>query len=113
MGAQMFGVGGDRPQGFGGHLKQQLIDHRLIVIGNGSDRRRQGEHDVVVLDRQEVGLAGLEPTPRRIALAFRAMPVTAGVIGNFVMPAGTAMQHMPAQLGAAAAFDGRHHLELA
>jgi hypothetical protein len=41
------------------------------------------------------------------------MPVTAGIIGNIVMPAGTAMQHMPAQFGTAAAFDGRHHLKLA
>jgi hypothetical protein len=41
------------------------------------------------------------------------MPVSAGVVGDLDMVAGLALQHMTAQRLTAAAFDGRHDLELA
>ena len=47
----MFGIGGDGQQGLGGGLEQQIIDDGLVLIGDIGDGRRQGEHDVVVLDR--------------------------------------------------------------
>jgi hypothetical protein len=48
----MFGIGGDGAQGFGGDIEQQAVHHGLVVIGDGADRCRQGEHHVVILDRQ-------------------------------------------------------------
>ena len=71
-----FGVGGDGQQGLGGCLKQQVIDHRLVLIRDFTDGCRQSEHDVVVLDGQQIGLAGLEPALGGTALAFGTMPVT-------------------------------------
>jgi len=50
------------------------------------DGRGQGEHDVEVGDRQQLGLARIEPVGTRQGLALRAVPVTAGN-GKFPLPA--------------------------
>jgi hypothetical protein len=45
-------------------------------------------------------------------LALRAMPVTAGVVGDLLMRAGRAAQYMPPECRTTTCLDGRHHLEL-
>ena len=37
-GAEVLGVGGDRDQGLGGGFEQQVIDDRLVLIGDVGDR---------------------------------------------------------------------------
>ncbi len=110
--AQMLGIGGDGEQGLTGGLEQDVIDHGLVVIGDIADGSRQGEHDMVVLDGQQIGLAGLEPALGGTALAFWTVPVTTGVVSDLGLVTVVAAQHMSAQRGAAAAFNGRHDLEL-
>ena len=110
--AEMLGVGGDGAQRLRGELEQQVVDHRLVVVGDGTDRRRQREHQVVVVDRQQVGLPRFQPPPRGTRLALRAVPVAAGVVGDLDLITGVAAQYMSPQRRAAALFDGRHHLEL-
>jgi len=39
-------VGGDRQQRLGGHVEEQPIDHRLVLVGDLADRRWQREDDV-------------------------------------------------------------------
>jgi hypothetical protein len=51
-GAEMLGVGGDGDQGLGRDFEQQVIDDRLVVIGEVGDRSRQGENDMKIGDRQ-------------------------------------------------------------
>ena len=67
---------------------------------------------MVIVDRQQVGLPGLQPAPRGTGLALRAMPVAAGVVGDLDLRAGVAAQYVSPQRRAAALFDGGHHLEL-
>src|SRR6266568_9415200 len=67
---------------------------------------------MVVVERQQVSLPGLEPAARGACLALRAMPVTAGVVGDRDLFTGVATQYMSSQRRAAALFDGGHHLEL-
>ncbi len=55
--AQMLGVGDDGDQRVGDGPEQEVVDGRLVLEGDGADRRRQGEDDVVVGSRQEFGLA--------------------------------------------------------
>src|ERR1700694_5323026 len=38
--AEMLRVGGDGTQRLGGNLEEQVIDERLVVVGDGTDRRR-------------------------------------------------------------------------
>src|SRR5690349_8932734 len=68
---------------------------------------------MVVLHRQQIALACLEPASRGGALALWAMAVAAGVIGDLVTPTTFTAQHMSPQRRAAALFDGRNDLELA
>ena len=37
LGAKVLGVGGDRQHGVRGGLEQEIIDQRLVLVGNGSD----------------------------------------------------------------------------
>ena len=71
--AEMFRVGGDRDQRLGGGPEQEVVDGGLVLERDRADRRRQGEDDVIIGDRQEFGLALGEPLPRRRALALRAV----------------------------------------
>src|SRR5215472_10077191 len=52
-GAEVLGVGRDGDQGLGGGFEQQVIDDRLVVIGDVGDRSRQGEDDMEIGHRQQ------------------------------------------------------------
>src|SRR6516165_3104918 len=100
--SEMCRVGSDSAQGLGSELEEQVIDHGLVVVGDSADRRRQGEHHVVVLDRQQVSLSSLEPVAGGARLTLRAMAVTAGVVGDRELLTGAAAQYMSSQRRAAA-----------
>ncbi len=111
-GAEVPGVGGNREHCIGRGLEQQVIDQRLVVEGDRGDLGRQGEHDVEVADREEVGLARFEPGAGGGALAPWAVSVAAAVVGDPPMPAVGAGLDMTAERGGAAMLDRRHDLEL-
>ena len=76
--AQMLRVGGDRGQRLRGGPEQEVVDGRLVLGRDGADRSRQGEDDVIIGNRQELGLAVFEPSPRGGRLALRAVAIPAG-----------------------------------
>ena len=78
-GAEMLGVGGDGDQGLGGGLQQNIVDHGLVLVGDVGDRSWQGEDDVEIGYRQQLGLACGQPVAVGGALAFRARAVSAGL----------------------------------
>ena len=47
-GAEMLGVGRDRHHRLGGRPEQEIVDHRLVLIGDVPDWRWQCEDDVEV-----------------------------------------------------------------
>ena len=110
---QMPRVSGDGLHRFGSCFEQDGVDHRLVAIGQVTDRRWQGKHQMVILDRQQVGLALFEPAMSRATLALRAMPVTAGVVSDLLVLAGRTTQYMTTEYLTTTSLDGRHHLELA
>src|SRR3546814_2717072 len=59
-GAEVLRVGGDGEHRIGGGLEQQIIDQRLVVIGDRGNLGRQREHDVEIADREEISLARSE-----------------------------------------------------
>jgi hypothetical protein len=74
-GTEVLGIGGDREQSLGRGAEQQIVDHRLVLVGDRSNLSGQGEDQVEVADRQQIGLAGGKPVLRRRALALGAMAV--------------------------------------
>ena len=105
-------IGGDGQHRLRRRLEQQVVDERLVLEGDVGDLGRQREHDVEVADRQQVGLALGKPCPRRRALALRAVPVAAGVVGDAPLAAVLAGLDMTAERRGAAVLDRRHDLEL-
>ena len=111
-GAEVLGIGGDREQRLGGGAEQQVVDDRLVLVGDRGDLGRQREDDVEIADRQQIGLAGREPVPRRRALTLWAMAVAARVVRDAAVAALLAALDMAAERGRAALLDRRHDLEL-
>ena len=112
-GAEVPGIGGDREHRLGRGAEQKVVDHRLVLIGDGGDLGRQREDDVEVADRQQIGLARRQPVPCRRALALGAVPVAAAVVGDAAVAAVLARLDMTAEGCGAAGLDRRHHLQLA
>ena len=110
--AQLLRIGGDGLQHLSGHVEQQAVDVGLVLIRQVSDGRGQREDHMVILHRQQIGLAGIEPALGRRALALGAVPIAARVVGHLVSATTLAAQDMAAQRRRAALGDGRHHLEL-
>ena len=67
---------------------------------------------MVIFYWQQIGLPGFEPTFGHTGLAFRAVSVTTGVVGDLIMLTGGAVQHMPTQCRSATLFDGGHDFQL-
>ena len=55
--AEMFGIGGNGEHRLGARLEQEIVDHALVLVGDGGDRAGEREDEVEVADRQELGLA--------------------------------------------------------
>ena len=65
-----------------GGLNEQIVDDGLVLERDRADRRRQGEDDVIIGNRQKLRLALGEPLPRRRALTLGAVTVAAGIVGD-------------------------------
>ena len=108
LGTEMAGIGGERHDGVRRASHQQGVDGGLVLEGDLSRRRRQGEDNVKVRHRQKIGLACGEPVVTRGGLALRTMPVAAGVVGNADCAAVATSFDMSAQRGGPAKLDGTH-----
>jgi hypothetical protein len=73
--AKVLGVNRDGDQGFGGDFEQQVIDNRFVLVGDIGDRSRQGEDDMEIGYRQQLGSAVGEPLLGSGGLALWAMPI--------------------------------------
>ena len=79
---------------------------------DGADRRRQGEDDVIVGNRQKLRLAVFEPLPRRGGLALRTVAIAAGIVGDALVRAIVAALDVSAECCGATGLDRRHRLQL-
>ena len=59
--AQVLGSSGDRTQGLGGSVKQDVVDHGLILVRDRGDRLGQRKDHMEVVNGKEVGLAIFQP----------------------------------------------------
>jgi hypothetical protein len=110
--AQMLRVGGDGGQRLRGGPEQKVVDGSLVLERDGADRRRQGEDDMIVGNRQQLRLAVFEPSPRRGGLALRAVAVVAGIVGDALVRAVRAALDVAAERGGATGLDRRHDFQL-
>ena len=113
-GSEVFRVGRNGEHRLARCPKQQVVDHRLVLIGNVADLGRQREHDVEVGHRQEISLARRHPFARCRPLALGTMPIAATVVGNRgeAAPLVLTARNVPAERRRAAVLDRAHHLQL-
>src|SRR5258707_12755821 len=81
-GSEVLRVGRDGEHRLRRGLEQQIVDHGLVLVGDVANRRRQREDDVEVGNREQLGLARRHPLACCRALALRAVPVAAAVVGD-------------------------------
>jgi hypothetical protein len=80
LGAQMFGISGDREECLGRGSKEEVVEYRLVLQGDGCQTVGERKDDVIVLDGQQLGTACLEPPGFGQGLTLGTVPVTAGVV---------------------------------
>ena len=112
LGAQVLGRRCDRAQGLGGGVKQDVVDHGLILVSDCSDRLGQRKDYMEVFNGKEVCLAIFQPLRTDQGLAFRAVPIAATVVGNALMAAVVALLNMAAESNGAATLDRAHDAAL-
>eukprot|EP01137_Pigoraptor_chileana_P001305 Opistho-2@38753 len=110
--AKVLGIGSDGQHRRRSRPEQEIIDHRLVVERDVGDLGWQGEDDVEVADREQIGLSRLEPRARGGALALGAVTVAAAVVGDAPMSAVFACLDMAPKRRGPALLDRRHDLEL-
>ena len=110
--ADMLGIGGDGLQRLGHGVEQNGVDQRLVLVSYRRDLGWQGEHDVEIWHRQQIGLTGGQPLIARTTLAFGAMPVAARIISNTGVGAVGAGLDMATECRGPAQLDRRHHAAL-
>ncbi len=108
--AQVSRVACDLQQRGGAGPEQQAVDHLLVLQGKRSEFTRHREDRMDVAGRQQLAFALLEPADARVALALRAVPVAARVVGDDRMSAAGALVAMSAESSRAAACDRGQHL---
>ena len=109
-GLQAFG--GEPSERLGRRAHQQTVDGRLVLERDLGRRRRQGEDDVEIGDRQQLGFARRQPLRPRRALTLRTMPISARIVGDARQPAIVAALDMTAERRRAAGGDRREHAPL-
>ena len=105
-------LGGKRHERLGGGAHQQAVDRLLVLESDLGRRCRQGEDDVEVGNRKQLGLTSGEPFGPRPSLTLSAMTVAARVIGDAGEPAIVAALDMTAERRRAAGRDRSDHAPL-
>ena len=75
--AQVFRIVGYGAQGFGRGLKENVVNHLLVLVSDHGDLVRQGEDDVVVLAVEKFGVAMFDPLCAGQRLTLGTMAIAA------------------------------------
>ena len=112
LGAKVLGVAAELEKGRAGGIEEDIVNRLLVVSGDRMEFVREGEDYVVVRDRQQVSHPGPDPFAPGYALAFRAVPIPAGVVGVFLVAAVRADINVITEFTGPALFDIPHHAVL-
>jgi hypothetical protein len=108
--AQMSRIACDLEQRRGTGPEQEAVDHLLVLQCKRSQFTRHREDRLDVAGRQQLALTLLEPADVGVALALRAVPVAARVVGDGGVSAAGALVAMAAESSRPTARDRGQHL---
>ena len=101
-GTEALGIGSDFAQRAGGAAHEQIVEDGGVGEGDLAEFSGQGEHHMMVFDRQEVLRLLIEPVGASQGLALGTVAVAARVVGNTLMAAIEAVLDVAAQDGSTA-----------
>jgi hypothetical protein len=93
-------------------VKEDAVDLRFVLGGDGRDVGRYGKDDVKIGTLQDLGGPVLNPRGTGQRLTFGTVPIRAGVIRDALVTTGVALFDMPAEHGGAARLDRGHDAPL-
>jgi hypothetical protein len=96
---EMLGIACDFQKGFCTGAKQEIVEDLLILQHQGSQVTRKRENHMDVTRRKKFPATFFQPTFPSTCLTFRAMPISARVVGDGAMSAASAFIEMPAERG--------------
>ena len=109
---EVFGIGRDLDQRCGTGFEQELEENSLVLPDEWNQRVGHAEDEVVIVNRQQLLLAGCQPLVTSVGLALRAMTIAARVVRDGLMAAAVTLVPVSAERGRAAALDGSEHFQL-
>jgi hypothetical protein len=104
--AEIFFIAGKTLERLGDRLEQNRIERLFIPERECVEFFGNGKDDMEVMHGQKVPCSQLDPTGPQQGLTFRAMPVSAGVIGDTLVIAVVAAVDVAAQSRGPARHDG-------
>lgn len=110
LGSKVSRIASDLQQRGGTGAEQQSIDQPLVLECERCQFTREREHGMDVAHGQQLAFALLEPADAGVALALRAVPVTARVIGDGGMTATGTLIAMATESSCAASRDRQQYL---
>jgi len=106
--SQVFRIRSKFRQGFRNGLEQNPVKDFLIPEHKRVEFVGEGEDDVEVRNGKQIFFPGLYPLLFFEELALGAMPVSAGVVRDYLVAAVIALIHVAALIGGAAGLDRPH-----
>ena len=82
LGTEVSRIAGDLKQSLSARVKEQVVDEPFVLQRERGQLPGQSEHGMDVASGQQFPFARLEPASARVALAARAVPVSARVVGD-------------------------------
>src|SRR6516225_5900519 len=99
-------------RGFCTGAKQEIVEDLLILQHQGSQVTRKRENHMDVTRRKKFPATFFQPTFPSTCLTFRAMPISARVVGNGAMSAVSTFIEMPAGRGGTAPGNSQEHFDV-
>jgi hypothetical protein len=113
LGAEMFGISSDIQKCLGHRAEQQIVEPRLILEHERVQFVWQREYDMKIARGQKVALSSGDPTLTRLSLAFGAVAIPAGIIGDgWIVATLRAGIAVTAESCRTATHDSAHYLQL-
>jgi hypothetical protein len=111
--AEVFRIGGYSTQGLSRGLKEDVVHHLLVLVGDRGNLVRDREDDMEVLAVEKFGLAIFDPLGTGQRLALWTMPVPARPVANTLLAALIALLDLSSESCRPAQFDRSHDAPLA
>jgi hypothetical protein len=110
--AQMLRIGRNLQQRLRAAAKQHAVHHLLVLQCERRQLVGEREYNMRVGDGKQFSAPRRQPSIARLALALRAVPVAARVIGNGLIAAGETSVQMAAHRGSATSLDRAEYFKV-